>query len=324
MPPIACMIMPEGPVGQIVEAAVHAENLGCHRVWIPDEGLSGRECWVALAAVATATERVIIGTGITNPYTRHPGVTASAIASLDELSNGRAALGIGAGGGLTLDQLAVERRSPLQAMRDLAETSRALWAGQRVDHEGPTGSFSGATLDYGRPDIPVWFAGRGPKVMALGGELGDGFILSYVHKELLREHVATITAAAAAAGRATPRLTYMTMIATTDEARDNARAALTFRLVDSPPEVRSRLGLDDATRAALRAAINEGGPAGAAHLVEDAWIDQFVISGSADDCRRELSSLLTLHGIDEFQVSIPHPDRAAEVLDAVMAIAGDS
>lgn len=317
---LACMLMPEGPVSQIVEASRLAERMGCDRVWIPDEGLTGRECYVTLAAVAAATQRVQIGTGITNPYTRHPGVTASAIATLDELSGGRAVLGIGAGGGLTLGPLAIDRAAPLQAMRDLVDASRSLWAGETIHGAATTGSFSGARLPYGRPDIPIWLAGRGPKVMALGGEVADGFILSYVHKEVLGEHVAIIRRAAVDAGRPTPRLAYMTMLATDDHTIEQARAALTFRLVDSPPEVKERLGLDPQRVDALRTAIADGGPPAAAHLVDDDWLDQFVIVGSPAECRAELYRLLDQHGIDEFQVSINDPTRAETVLSTAVAI----
>jgi 5,10-methylenetetrahydromethanopterin reductase len=320
MAKLACMVMPEGAVDGIVEVAREAERLGYERIWIPDEGLAGRDCYVTLAAIAAATERVGVGTGITNPYTRHPGVTAAAIATLDELAGGRAALGIGAGGGLTLGPLAVERAAPLAAIRDLVTASRSLWSGHTVDLVGATGSFDGARLGYGRPNIPIWLAGRGPKVMALGGELADGFVLSYVHKELLGEHVRIIRTAADEAGRRPPRLAYMTMIAGDDGAVERARAALTFRLVDSPPEVKERLGLGPAETDALRAVIREGGPRGAAHLVRDEWIDQFVIVGSPDECRDELRALMERHQLDEFQVSINDLDLAGDVLAAAAAV----
>ena len=308
------MVMPEGPVEAVVRAAVAAEDIGCSRVWIPDEGLAARECWVTLGAVAAATSRVQVGTGITNAYTRHPGMTAAAVATLDEASNGRAALGIGAGGALTLTPLAVERRQPIRAMRELVETSRALWSGQVVDADGVAGGFHGARLGYGRPDIPIWIAGRGPRVMRLAGELADGFIMSFVHKELLGKHVAQLRAAADEHGRPHPRLCYMTILATTDEARDAARASLTFRLVDSPEAVKSRIGLDPATEAAIRRGLAEGGPASAARFVRDDWVDAFVICGTASECRRELTTLVDAHGIDEFQVSVNNLDSAADDL----------
>ena len=314
------MIMPDGPVHAVVDAAVHAEAVGCERVWIPDEGISGRECWVTLAAVAAATRRIQLGTGITNAYTRHPGVTAAAVATLDELSGGRAMLGIGAGGGLTLGPLAIERRAPLTAMRELATTSRALWEGQTVHATGVGGSFHHATLDYGRADIPIWFAGRGPRVMELGGRFGDGFILSYLHRDLIGDHVKAIRDASAEAGRPVPRLAYMTMIATDDDAHEAARAALTFRLVDSPDAVRERLGLDEDTRSAMRRAIAEGGLEAAAPFVRDEWIHRFVITGGRAECASQLERILDEHDIDEFQASVPHPGEAIAILDTVAGL----
>ena len=315
------MVMPEGPVEQVVNAAVAAEGLGCSRVWIPDEGLAARECWVTLGAVAAATSSVEVGTGITNAYTRHPGMTAAAVATLDEASGGRAALGIGAGGALTLTALAIERRAPIAAMRDLVTTSRALWSGETVDHTGVAGGFRRARLGYGRPGIPVWLAGRGPRVMRLAGELADGFILSFVHKELIGEHVAAIGGAAREHGRPRPRLCYMTILATTDRAREGARAALTFRLVDSPDRVKARIGLDARTEASIRQALSGGGPAAAARFVRDEWVDAFVICGTVGECRAELAALAAANGIDEFQVPVNDLDTAAEDLALAAEIA---
>lgn len=319
---LACMVMPEGPVDQVVAAAVAAERIGCRRVWIPDEGLAARECWVTLGAVAAATNSIEVGTGITNAYTRHPGVTAAAVATLDEASHGRAALGIGAGGALTLTPLGIERRAPLRAMRDLVTTSRALWSGQPVDHEGVTGRFAGARLDYGRPDIPIWLAGRGPRVIRLAGELADGFILSFVHKELIGDHVAAIRSAAEEYGRPRPRLCYMTILATTDAAREAARAGLTFRLVDSPDAVKRRIGLEPEVEASIRRDLADGGPHAAARFVRDEWIEAFVICGTAAECRAELHELVARHGIDEFQVSVNRLDTATDDLALAASIVG--
>ena len=298
------MVMSEGPVEAVVSAALAAEELGCSRVWVPDEGLAARECWVTLGVVAAATSSVEVGTGITNAYTRHPGMTAAAVATLDEASGGRAALGIGAGGALTLTALDIERRAPITAMRELVTASRALWSGETVDGDGVAGGFRRARLDFGRPDIPIWVAGRGPRVMRLAGELADGFILSFVHKELIGDHVAAIRSTADEHGRPHPRLCYMTILATTEVARQAARASLTFRLVDSPDTVKARIGLDPATEAAIRQGLADGGPAAAAHLVRDDWVDAFVISGTVAECRAELNALVRAHKIDEFQVSV--------------------
>ena len=100
--PLSVNLMPTGAIGDVVELAALAEQLGCRRCWVYDEGVHTRDVYVTLAAIATATDRIGLGPGITNPYVRHPGATASAVASLDELSGGRAFVGLGAGGALTL------------------------------------------------------------------------------------------------------------------------------------------------------------------------------------------------------------------------------
>lgn len=333
---LTCMISPSGPVDRIVEVARAVEAAGARRVWLPDEGLHGRDVHATLAAVAGATTRVEVGPGITNPYTRHPGVTAGAVATIDELSGGRGVLGVGAGGGLALGPLAIERREPIRRMAELIDACRALWAGDTLDtaadrdrdpadDDGDRPAFRRAHLDYGRADIPIWVGGRGPRVTALAGERADGFMLSYVHLDLIGDHVGTVRQVAAAAGRPTPRLAMMTSLVTDDVSFAAARTALTFRLADSPASVRERIGLDDHALAALRAALAAGGPAGAAHLVSADWVRRFTLVGDVSSCARQLRELLDAHGIDEFQMSITDLDRAEttiEVAAAVIAEAG--
>ena len=111
--PLSVNLMPKGPVAEVVDLAVIAEGLGYRRCWVYDEGLVTRDVYVTLAAIALSTKRILLGPGITNPYVRHPGVTAAAVATLDELSGGRAFVGLGAGGGLTLDPLGIDRRRPV-------------------------------------------------------------------------------------------------------------------------------------------------------------------------------------------------------------------
>ena len=101
-------LIPEAPVAVIRDLAVRAEELGFSRCWVNDEGLATRDVYVTMAAILRSTERLVVGPGVTNAYTRHPGQTAAAIATLAEMSSGRAFLGLGAGGSLTLDPLGLE------------------------------------------------------------------------------------------------------------------------------------------------------------------------------------------------------------------------
>ena len=309
--------MPEAPVGEIVELARLAEQLGCSRCWVYDEGLVTRDVYVTLAAIAAHTERIPLGPGITNPYVRHPGATASAIATLDELSGGRAFLGLGAGGGLTLDPMGTVRERPLASVRTMVEALRALFAGERVDVAGPTFSFQGATLAYARPDLEIILAGRGPKMTALGGEVADGFNLSYIHKELLPGHAQALRAAA---GERPFRITYSTMIATTDAQFEDARSQLTFRLVDSPDKVKELIGMTGEDTSAIRRALGEGGPTNAAQHVRPEWVNAFVIVGTPAECAAELSTTMEAHGIDDFQLPVLEVRGAAEFIERSVAM----
>ena len=110
---------------------------------------------LSLLAIAERTSTIKIGPGITNPYVRHPGATAAAIASIDELSDGRAFIGVGAGGGLALGPLAVERTRPLHVVADAVTAMRGLFAGDTVTMTSETFALENARLGYARPDIEI-------------------------------------------------------------------------------------------------------------------------------------------------------------------------
>jgi 5,10-methylenetetrahydromethanopterin reductase len=150
---------------------VRAEHLGFDRLGVWDSPALYREPWVTLTAVAAATRRIAIGTWVTNPLTRHPVVTASAAASLDDLAPGRVVLGIGtgdsgvyglAGTAAPLAHLAEH----VSAVRALLTEGAATWQGKRL------------TLPWaaGRR-VPILVAAHGAKALRVAAEVGDGAIL---------------------------------------------------------------------------------------------------------------------------------------------------
>lgn len=320
--PASVNIMAERPIAEVVELAALAEQCGYRRCWAYDEGLATRDVYVTLAAIAARTASILLGPGITNPYVRHPGATATAIATLDEMSGGRAFLGLGAGGGLTLGPLAVERTRPVAAVRETAIALRKLFAGETVttDPDSPV-SFRGARLGYGRAGIEIILAGRGPKMTALGAEIADGFTLSYVHKELVGETVAALRAGAAASRPGRPFLvSYCTLVVTDDAEMEESRRQLSFRLLDSPPRVQRLIGMTETDAAAIRDALAAGGPTEAAPLIEEEWVPHFCIVGSPAEAAAELRALMGNHDIDEFQVSVLGGDKAAERIERTAAL----
>ena len=307
-------VIPEEHISGVVELAVAAERLGFDRCWVYDEGLASRDVYVTLAAIAAATTELGLGPGITNPYTRHPAQTVAAIATLDELSGGRAFLGIGAGGSLTLDPMGLERTAPLTAVRDSIAVARKLFGGDTVDHDGPAVQLRSASVGYSRAGTEIWLAGRGPKMLALGGELADGVMLDFIHKPSLGEYVSRVRGAGPAA------ICYSTAVVTSDDDLEFVRPHLTYRLVDSPAPVKDEIGLSAADTDRIRRAM-AGGLEAAAEHVRDEWVEPFIIRGSAAECAAELADLGDRHGFTEFLVpmfDMPDPLAYLERVTALL------
>lgn len=298
----ALNVMPHESVGRAVELARFAETLGYQRCWVYDEGLAASDVYVTLTAIAAATASLEVGPGITNPYTRHPGATAGAVASLDELSGGRAFLGIGAGGSLTLDPLSIDRNRPLTAVRETIDACRRLFAGETVDADGVHVQLSEASLLHVRADTEIWLAGRGPRMLELGGAACDGVLVDFIYKPHIGPAVARIKSAGHAVGNR-PRIAYSTMLVTDDDAMAAVKPHLTYRLVDSPADVQEAIGLSETDAARIRAALADGLEA-AAEQVRDEWALPFVIAGPPDECRQELHRLAAEHGIESFVVPL--------------------
>ena len=170
----------------LVALARRAEELGIDGLWYADERFY-REVYTGLAACAIATSRIRLGPGVTDPYTRHPALTALAIASLDELSHGRAVLGYGAGVS-GFSNMGIDRKRPAMALRDGILIIRGLLAGGQFTHEGEVLSLRNATIEFPtRSDLPIAVAANSPHTLALAGELGDAVIISSCASRLVLE-----------------------------------------------------------------------------------------------------------------------------------------
>ncbi len=315
MATFAINLIPDGTLSDVVALAVAAESAGVDCIRLYDEGLITHDVHVVASAIATRTATVRIGPGITNPYTRHPAQTASALASLHDLSDGRAVAGYGAGGSLTLDAMGLQRHRPLAAIADLINVSRGLWSGNTVSYAGETVSLRDAHLPGGRRTIPIWVAGRGPNVLALGAREADGVILDFLHEQTL--HTSVDTVRHAAQHRSTPvLLSYSTSIVMNEADFAAVRPHMTYRLVDSPPAVQHALGMTARNIADIREAMADGLQA-AATLLRDEWIYPFILHGDADQCRLQLKKLIDRHNFDEFMLPIFEMDEPHEYVNRV-------
>ena len=172
-----------------------AEDLGFDYIGIPDSQSLWRELYLSLSVVADATSKVGIGPTVTNALTRHPAVAASAIATLNEMSGGRAYFGIGSGDSAILN-LGL-RPARLKEMQEYIEAMRAILSGQSYEYKGRE-----IHVKWSENPVPIIMSAEGPKTLALAGGIADAVIVhSGLSKEVLVETIAKIREGERAAGR---------------------------------------------------------------------------------------------------------------------------
>ena len=191
------------PVEVYPRLALKAEEAGFDAFWVSND-LFLRSVWVILAACAGKTQRIQLGTCIVNPFTQHPAEIAMAAATLDELSGGRALLGISSGADDFLSWVGIPATRPVAAVRESIEALRRLFEGER---QHPTGNFLSGWTDAAylrfnvRKPIPMYVGAMSPRMLALIGETADGGLPLLFPPEHFVEVQAQVAHGARTAGR---------------------------------------------------------------------------------------------------------------------------
>jgi 5,10-methylenetetrahydromethanopterin reductase len=189
------------PFREVVEIDWAAEENQFDYFWTGDAIIS-RELWVTLGALAVGTKRIRIGPACAIPYLRHPGIIALAAATLDELSRGRAVLGIGPGSPINLAPLSKTWENPVEACRETIQLCRRLFAGESVKYDGSVFKLDELKLPFStRKDIKIYLAARSPKMLEMAAEVADGIMLSPAPSSYVRSVVEEIRRVARIAGR---------------------------------------------------------------------------------------------------------------------------
>lgn len=327
--PVAVALPPEGPLTELVELAVEAEGLGCRTLWVNDDRLQ-KDVFTVLAAIAQGTSDLRLGPGVTNPYSRHPALLATAIATLDELSGGRAVLGLGAGG-TNHRALGVERQAPATGLREGVTIVRGLLAGERVTVDGRVMHAHGAQLDFAppRPNVPIYIGARGPKVLKVAGALADGVIVGNIASPEGWSYALGHVEAGCRRAERDPvdvALTAWVACAVSEDAAaaiDAVRPMVATSLTTSRP-ILAELGLRVPPGFAAvmqqhdwtpsREAVQE-----AAAEVPVELVRRFAIAGTPADCRAHVEMLLdAVPRISELAI-IPFPVAGQRITDVVRA-----
>jgi probable F420-dependent oxidoreductase len=309
-------LKPENTIERTIALTRQAEAAGFAYGWLFDSHVLWRDPYPLLTLMAEATDALRLGTCVTNPGTREPSVTASSLATLDELSGGRMDLGIGRGD--SARRVLGKPPTTIATLEEAIRVIRALVAGESIEYEGTELHFPWT----GGWDLPVWVAGYGPMALAMTGRVADGVILQLADPDLVAWFVGQIREAEAAAGRPAGSV----KVPAAAPAHVGGRAVCRVRprgvpaLVsnhvvdlitkyprDQLPEaltgyIRDREGYDYHHHAEVGSS-NAG-------FVGDEVTDRFCVLGSVDDHLTKIQALAAA-GVDQFNIYLMNGDEEA-------------
>ena len=301
-------------VDATIELAVRAEEAGVDSVWLA-EGPVARDALITLSAIAMKTSRIELATGVVNPFTRHPAQLAASFATLDELSHGRAVVGVGFGARDFLLPLGVDVTKPLATAREMVQIIRGLLNREVIDHHTDKFQMDGVRLGLRpfRQGVPIYLAATGPKMCALAGEVADGIYLLYGTKSYVEGSLSLADekrpAEAAPFRVASPAL----MAVDGDDERALAGAKIGIGLMLTEPNGEGMLeanGIDPALAQRIRDGLTTGGVKALVTAVDDAIVEKLIISGSHAQCVDRLVEAYAW-GINEPQVLLSGDDPTA-------------
>jgi len=289
-----------------MKLAQYAEKHGFEAVWQAESRLV-RDAIVPMAAFAAVTERIKVGSGVINNWTRNIGLLASTFLTLDDLAPDRIICGIGAWWDPLAKNVGIDRRKPLTAMRETVEVMRRLLKLENVTFEGEFHTVNGIELDvvHGRREprnVPIMIGATGPKMMELTGEIADGAVLNYcVPPEYNHGAIERLQAGLEKSGRTLddldrPQLVVCSVDNDKAKALDGARWLLTQYIAQQPhitkasntpketvQKIQSILGWP-ATKEQIKEAMK---------LVPDDLVQRITASGTPEEVKAKVREYVT-------------------------------
>jgi F420-dependent oxidoreductase-like protein len=315
----------------VVKRAQIADDLGVESLWVAEAW--GRDAFSMLTHLALTTKKIGLGTAIVNVFSRTPAVLSMSFGTLDELSGGRAIIGLGSSGANVIEHWhGVPFKKPATRLREYIEIIDMIMRRQKLVYNGDLFKLErGFTMQFPtfRDHIPTYIASITPKSMVQTGEVADGWIPIYWAKDRIKEGVDTVMQGAAKAGKSRADITVAPAIvlqitdAGSEEAiRAQARAPIAFyvgRMGTYYYEMLSRHGFE-AEVTAIQAAWAARDPKAAAAAVSDRMLDQTAVVGPLGRCKEELDERRAL-GIDLPIVNMVgrDPSEMGKILETLLA-----
>lgn len=276
--------------------AVEIEDKNFDYLWVSDH-YHRRYIYPILTHMAEITERIKLGPGVTNPYLTHPTVIASAVATLDEISEGRATLGISAGDPSFLNSVGIEQDLPITRVREAIRIIKNLLKGKNVNFSGNIFTCNNAQLGFTpKKRIPIYVGGRGPQMMQLAGSIADGALFNASHPKDLSECMENVGKGAEEENRTLEDFDSVAYMATSigddeEKARNKARAVTSFVAASAPKSTIQRENLDMERINEIRGHLMSGEVKKAKEKVTTEMIDLFSVSGNVERLEERIEEL---------------------------------
>lgn len=305
-----------------------AEEGGYEAVWVPEAWSS--DAFTLLGAIASHTSRLKLATGIVNIFSRSPSLLAQTFATLDEMSNGRAIIGLGTSGLQVVERWhGIKFDRPLRRMREVVDIMRLALSGKRVDYDGEFFKLSGFTMLIKpvRERVPIYLATFKPQSLRMTGEIADGWLpthLSLAHLPAMR---ADLAAGEQKAGRPAGSVDLAAQTLTSvsengDEARFRCAQHLAYYVGGMGTyyhELMHSYGFgEEADRIQQHWKAKDRD--GAARQVSRAMLDALVIAGTRDECLQAIAKRRAA-GIEHIVIFPPHGASVSEVKRTMSALA---
>src|SRR5437588_1674745 len=289
------------PIPEGMEYARYAEQQGFEAVWQAESRLV-RDAIVPMAAFAAVTDRIHVGSGVVNNWTRNAAIIAATFSTLDDLAPGRILCGIGAWWDPLASKVGIERRKPLKAMREVVETVRRLLAMETVTFDGEFVSLTDVEIDIvhgdrSPKDVPIYIGATGDQMLELGGEIADGVLLNYLVSPQYNERaIERVIAGAKKGGRTLdevdrPQLVVVSMDTDRERALDNARELVT-QYLGQQPHIMKASGVSEDVLNRIHEVLtwpaSEEQIRAAMRLVPDDVVQLITASGTPDEVRAKV------------------------------------
>jgi 5,10-methylenetetrahydromethanopterin reductase len=266
-----------------------AERMGFNSFWVPED-YAFPGAFSCCAAAAAATSKIRIGTGVVNPFTRHPVLIAMELAALDQISDGRAILGLGASLRFWIEeQMGMRYDKPLAALKETVAIIRGLFAGEQLKYQGQVFTAAGMRFNLQplRAEVPIYLGATAPRALELAGEMADGWLPFGFGPQAVAPAIARIRAGAARAGRGLAKFDFSSLIFTAVAENDGtARESIKPRLARFLGWFANQPDLPMFTDFGFTPEDVR------TDMVSEAMLDGFALAGSPERCREKLSGMI--------------------------------